>query len=477
MTRSQALTVGFFGIALLASAAARSASLVDAAEHADWAKVTTLLSREATDASKSQPDGMTALHWATHHGSQETVKRLLEAGAEPNAATAYHVRALSIACQNGHAAIAKRLLEAGANPGTTLAGGETPLMTAARTGDAEIVRLLIKHQADVNATEANGQTALMWAASAGHASLIDILAAAGADLEATSRQGFTALHFAARDGRAEVATKLIDAGSKINAVMQPKNKGGRAPRDGMSPLLLAVESGHFELALGLVRHGADPNDQRSGYAPLHALSWVRKANLGDNPTGDPEPRGSGSVTSLQFVRQLAASGADINLRIRDNKQGVKQLKHEGATPLLFAARTADLALMRVLTQLGADPLTPNEQGCTPLMACAGVGVQGVGEEAGTEPEVLASLTFLLGLGADPNTIDDNRETAMHGAAYRNFPRVVELLAAHGADPAKWNHKNRSGWTPMRIAEGYRPGSFKPHPETQQALRAALAISP
>ena len=54
-----------------------------------------------------------------------------------------------------------------------------------------------------------------------------------------------------------------------------------SPCYGMSPLLLAVESGHFELALQLVEHGADPNDQRSGYTPLHAVSWVRKANLGE----------------------------------------------------------------------------------------------------------------------------------------------------------------------------------------------------
>lgn len=111
------------------------------------------------------------------------------------------------------------------------------------------------------------------------------------------------------------------------------------------------------------------------------------------------------------------------------------------------------------------------------MAAAEVGVRSVDEEAGTEPEVVEAIDYLVSLGADVNTVDENKETAMHGAAYRNFPLAVARLAKHGADSKFWDHKNKSGWTPFMIAQGHRPGSFKPSRVTEATLREASSISP
>ena len=52
---------------------------------------------------------------------------------------------------------------------------------------------------------------------------------------------------------------------------------------------------------------------------------------------------------------------------------------------------------------------------------------------------------------------------MHGAAYRNHPKVVQLLADKGAKIEVWNRKNKDGWTPLVIAEGHRPGSTSGRP--------------
>ena len=40
-----------------------------------------------------------------------------------------------------------------------------------------------------------------------------------------------------------------------------------------------------------------------------------------------------------------------------------------------------------------------------------VGVRAVNEEAGIESEVVEAVDYLVSLGADVNTIDDNQETA------------------------------------------------------------------
>lgn len=447
--------------------------LVDATESKSWATVAELVG-QGVSVEQAQPDGMTAIHWAVYHNDQKTVRSLIEAKCDVNVTTRYQVTPLSIACQLGRPDSAEHLLAAGADANTVLRGGETLLMTACRTGKVGVVRSLLKHKAQINVTERRGQTALMWAAAEGHSDVLDLLIKSGADVSKSTSKGFSAIMFAARRGHIDAVKRLLAAGIDVNSAMHPKTKGNRTPRDGTSALQLAVESGHFELALVLVKNGADPNDQRSGFTPLHALSWVRKPDRGENSKGDPSPRGSGRLTSLEFVREIAHAGADVNARLNKGASGRAVLSKRGATPFLLAAKTCDVAFMKLLLDLGADPTIPNAEGCMPIMAAAGIGVRAVGEEAGTEPEVVETIDFLMKLGANINAKDENGETAMHGAAYRNFPLVVASLAKYGADPAVWNKKNKHGWTPEMIASGKRPGSFKPSPVTIRAIRAAAA---
>ena len=424
---------------------------------------------------ETEADGTTALHRAVFHDDLVDVDRLLAADADVNATNIYSVSPLSLACEIGHAEIAKCLIEAGADVDAKRMGAETPLMLAARGGSVETVNAILSAEVDVNVKDREGQTALMWAAAAGNVDVVDALINAGADVRCSlSKTGFTAFHFAARQGQSKVVERILSAGFDVNKAMHSKSSAGRNPRDQMSALMLAVESAHYELALELVDAGADPNDVRSGYAPLHAVSWVRRAKLGDNPLGDPTPRGSGNVTSLAFVKEIIDRGADVNLlAVRKKPKGPAAFNANGATPFMFAAQTGDLPLMRLLLELGADPKLTNADGCTALIAAAGFGAVSVGEEPASETEVCAAIELLVELGLDVNAVDDNLETPMHGAAYRNYPQAVTLLASLGADPAKWNHKNKFGWTPFDIGHGHRPGSLKPSPPTLDALKRAL----
>ncbi|MEM7014604.1 MAG: ankyrin repeat domain-containing protein, partial [Verrucomicrobiota bacterium] len=82
--------------------------------------------------------------------------------------------------------------------------------------------------------------------------------------------------------------------------------------------------------------------------------------------------------------------------------------------------------------------------------------------------------YLLELGVDINAVNKSGETAMHGAAYKNLPKVVTYLDEQGADVEIWHQRNKRGSTPYLIAAGYRPGNFKPSYETMDAFIAALA---
>jgi hypothetical protein len=63
---------------------------------------------------------------------------------------------------------------------------------------------------------------------------------------------------------------------------------------------------------------------------------------------------------------------------------------------------------------------------------------------------------------------------MHGAAYKSLPKMIQWLADHGAREDVWNRRNKYGWTPLLIAQGYRPGNFKPSHETINALKRVMS---
>jgi ankyrin repeat protein len=460
-------------------AAGSDASLVDAAQGGDGAGVRALLDQGA-DVNARQADGMTALHWAAYQDDLKTVEALVRAGADVNAVNRYGVTPLSMACANGDGRMVELLLESGADPNHALAGDETVLMIAARTGQLAAVKALLARRVDVNAKETErGQTALMWAAAEGHTAVVEALLDAGADLHERLDSGFTPLLFAVREGRIGVVRALLRAGADPNEAIDSERlpRGGR-PRSGVSALLLAVKNAHFELASLLLDAGADPNADATGYTPLHAVASVRKPGIGDN---DPPPQGSGNMTSIEFVRKIAAAGANLDARMTRNVNlGNTMLNKSGATPFFLAAQSADAELMRTLAELGADPMLANEDDSTPLMAAAGLGTRSPGEDAGTEEEVLEAVQAALDLGNDIDAVDKHGETAMHGAAYKNLPKVVGMLAEKGARIDVWNRKNEYGWTPLTIAQGIRFGNFKPSPPTVAAIlqvMAAAGVSP
>lgn len=416
---------------------------------------------------------MTALHWAVFQDDLPTVKTLIQAGARVQAKNRYGVAPLSLACTNGNGPLVDLLLERGADPNTMLRGGETALMTAARTGRVGAVRALLAKGAKVDAVEARSQTALMWAAAEGHTAVVDALIEAGADFRKAIRSGFTPLFFAVREGRTAVTRRLLAAGVDVHGTMQIKRRRGKGPAKGTSPLLLAMENGHFDLAVVLLGAGADPNDSRTGYSPLQTLSWIRKPDKGDSESSNPPPIGSGRLTSLQFARKLVAAGADVNARKQDRSGGRRKISVPGTTAFLCAAGTADTALMKTLLELGADPKVNNAQNRTPLMMAAGMGELPEADGPGTKPEHFQAVKFLLDLGAEIDAVDKNGETAMHATAYKSLPKVAQLLSNRGADIKIWARKSKQGRTPLSIAQGYRPGNFKPSFETVAAIEKIM----
>ena len=386
--------------------------------------------------------GATPLHLAAHEGDDTAVARLLGAGAGVDTTTRYGVTPLVLACAGGHAAVVEALLAAGADPNLASSEGETPLMVAARTGVVESVASLLRYGADtdIDAREGwRGQTALMWAAAENNATAVAALAAAGATVDARSDEGFTSLAFAVRAGHTEAVEALLDAGGDINLTLP----------DGTSLLVIAVINAHYDLSVLLLERGADPNASDQGWTALHQLVWTRRPNrYYNNPVAIP----SGHVTDRELVEALVGHGADINARqtAEPSDRYRNMLNRKGATPFLLATKAVDRELMRLLLELGADPMLSNEDDTTPLLVAAGVGIWSSSESPGSAEEALDAVKLTLSLGHSVTAVDANGDAALHGAVMRGSKELLLFLVDQGA---ALNPVNDRGWTPLTIAQG------------------------
>ncbi len=423
--------------------------LIDAVKALDTQRIEALLAQQV-DVNDAEPDGSTALHWASYADDLETSRRLIRAGARVNAANDHGVTPLSLACTNGSARLVTTLLEAGADPDVALWSGETALMTCARTGNADAVSALLATGADPNRREPEeDQTALMWAVSERHPSVARALITHGADMTARSRRGFTPLLFAAREGDLDSARLLLDAGATLD----------EAAADGSSALLVATIRGHTALAIWLLEHGADPNADGAGFAALHWASGLWETEL-TGPAGivtdrDEEWRALAGVPAgkLKLIRALIANGADPNARATRSPGRVGFGGRGGAvggTPFFLAAMAGNLDVMRLLLEVGADPLVPNDRNTTPLMVAAGVG-RSLAQSSVTADKALATAQLVWDLGgADVNAVNDAGNTALHGAATTGSPALVRFLVERGAVV---DVENKRGQTPLAMAAG------------------------
>ncbi len=465
-----------------AAGAAGEVPLVEAVKASDLAVVRTLLAGQV-DVDAAEVDGTTALHWAAHQGDVDAVELLLRARADATAPNRYSVTPLTLACGRGSAPIVEALLDAGADPNTSLPEGETVLMTAARTGNVDVLRLLLSRGANVGAREGwRGQTALMWAAAENHPEAVHALIELGARVNERSTTGWTALLFAVRAGGDDAVRALLEAGANVNDTIRPTATEAaeagsadaparRGRPDGTSALVIAVTNAHFSLARYLVERGADPNAADQGWSALHQLAYTRRPNSGK---GMPPVQMIDRLDTLEFARFLLENGADLNTRQtrRFNNGERNNLNRVGATPYLLAAKHADVPLMRLLADHGADTRQATEGDASPLMVAAGVGIFNLGESAGTNEEAFEAVKLAYDLGdRSVDAADAKGYTALHGAALRGANPIVQFLADKGANLLA---ETTETWTPLRVADGvHYTGTVKRADHTAELFRELM----
>ena len=184
-----------------------------------------------------------------------------------------------------------------------------------------------------------------------------------------SMGGLTALHHAARQGNVEAVVALLDGGADINETNNT---------DGTTPLLMATINGQFDVALTLVKRGANVNlGSTAGATPVYTTlntQWAPRSRF-------PQPQAVQvqKTTYLEVLDALLKAGADPNVRIKTHlwyfafnncgsgNCGLENL--EGTNAFWRAAYAVDVEAMRMLVAHGAETNVPSQR--TPVVAGRG----------------------------------------------------------------------------------------------------------
>lgn len=520
---------------LLSTAAFAQETLADLIRAGNRDAVLAAITSPEVDVNVAEPDGSTALHWATYTVDHEMVRALLERGAKADLINRFGSSPISEAIKLGDVELVRMLLDAGADPNSPNQDNQTALMLASTVGSLEIAQMLIDKGATVNEVETfRGQNALMWAAAGNHPDIVELLIANGAEVglrakhddwprqmtsepRAQFRQtgGLTALLYATRSGCYRCAVAIVEAGADIN---QPNP-------DGITPLINALDNRNFDIAMYLIDKGAkydtwDMNGRTPIYVAVDMNTFVPRGfgggggagvnfgGVGGNALGGTAVTGGDQkkVTAMDVVNRLLAMGVDPNhelTRMRPNGPGrgrfADYMMRGGTGPLMIATLAYDNDAIAALLAHGAEVDLPNVFQITPLMAAAGMtgngrgggGPQGPGGDA--QARAIATIDLLLDAGADINARitdshtytatldayiqgrDQEGRTALFSAAELGWDRVVQHLIDRGADvtirDAAGNSVLDAAMAPARAGPG--AGGAAP-PEGRDATIALLS---
>lgn len=452
-----------------------------------------MLLKEGADPLAVDKNGWNVMHYAANNGETEIVKRLLKIEILKHSFTYDDSTPLMLAAAQGHTEICELLLKAGANIFATDICEQNAMHLAVANGCTEVVILLSIDKKLINSATDMNHTPLMLAAMYGYLNIFKILLRAGADPNARDIAGISVMHFAVMRGVPEmvrmllVFKELIHSTTKIGrtpfmfAVKKNENikiceillKAGANPfarddndktamhlaaakgptemvsylssykelinakdADGKTPLMLAVDEGHFETAKVLLKIGASPFEKESGDNVMHTA--IRKGNV-------------------ELVKILLTYEKLIHIKGYSNK-----------TPLMIAAEFGHTTICEILSKAGADPYETDEMGHDAMSYASREGHIEIGKILLAYKKLINSndgngvpplfnyisdgniefIQSFIQAGADPLAKDSQGWTAMHYAASSGKIEVIKYFLSY---LQLINAKSNDGTTPLLIA--------------------------
>ena len=205
--------------------------------------------------------GRTPLMWAVVSGEQQMVELFMN--VELDSQDKLGNSALHIAVVNKLPDSVKSLIQLGAEINLTNKKGETGLMVAARTGGEEEAELLVKEGAD------HREEALLLASAHGNLAIVKLLLRSGADVNSEDHSGRSPLIMASYGGHRDTVVFLMDNKAEVD----------HQDREGMCSLHWAVRRGHLKTVRTLLDRGAFPNNIGRQMTPLDSAVMLDQTEI------------------------------------------------------------------------------------------------------------------------------------------------------------------------------------------------------
>ncbi|KAL3989492.1 Ankyrin repeats (3 copies) family protein [Acanthocheilonema viteae] len=409
----------------------------------------------------------TPLQRACLRNHPNTVKMLINRGANPNSATKQFMTSLHICAQVNALSCAEVILD---NCDSIVDrpdwGGCPPLHYAASYGNSTFVEFLLKKNACPNTKNKRGMTAAHWAALNGHSNVLKLLFNGGLDMRLRDQQTRTVLHYAAMSGDID-SVKFILENTSILVNSQCSA--------GYTPLHYAVLNGRSRVAEMLISNGANPSiaSYSNGFIPLHIAAGFTEGTLSCDllieVTHDIGYQTADGNTALHFACQFGRIARSKSLIAKGVP--VNAVTNQGVSALHMASRHGYDLIVKHLLGAGADCNLKTKSGLTALHYAAfhgyvvvartlyinGANIGEVDRIGRTALHMAAQssssnsefmINYLLSTNIMISKVDCKGRSALHYAARSGFFDAIQKLLA--AD-ARANEQDQLGYTPLHYA--------------------------